>query len=342
MPVHNGQVDRSGGLKRFVWPELQRVELSPNSALENTLSQTVIIGVEKAQITLLRNDAEEMAEFKTGVKIGDEVVRVCCSLKTLNQLVEKLLPEAKFPQNLSRETQILVMEYSFSEYIAMLEYNLGKKIELCSDFPEGRAEYAIDFSFKNAETQRIWLCCSNACIKLIEKSFTWQVSNHRANTIMDAALVLPIALYGPALQIPFGEFSKLDVGDAVLFPHDSRSAVARSITFQARPLAEVVLKNGKVCLSGNLAFTEDEGRASIMQKKEPETGIDQMPVTIQLELSRTQMSLGDLRNLTNGSIVPFDSPLPEKIRLLVGEKCFAEGQLMQVDENIAVRITKIE
>ncbi len=64
-----------------------------------------------------------------------------------------------------------------------------------------------------------------------------------------------------------------------------------------------------------------------------------LPVTI--ELGRARLSVQELLSLGRGSVVQLDRLAGEPIDVFVGDRRFAEGEVVVVGEQFAVRITRI-
>lgn len=64
-----------------------------------------------------------------------------------------------------------------------------------------------------------------------------------------------------------------------------------------------------------------------------------LPVAI--ELGRTQMSIKDILELGNGSIVELDKLAGEPVDILVNDRPLAKGEVVVLDEHFGVRITSL-
>jgi flagellar motor switch protein FliN len=64
-----------------------------------------------------------------------------------------------------------------------------------------------------------------------------------------------------------------------------------------------------------------------------------MPVAI--ELGRTRMSVQDILALGRGSVIQLDRLAGEPIDVFVGDRRFAEGEVVVVGEQFGVRITRV-
>jgi flagellar motor switch protein FliN/FliY len=64
-----------------------------------------------------------------------------------------------------------------------------------------------------------------------------------------------------------------------------------------------------------------------------------LPVSI--ELGRTSMTVQDVLRLSRGSVVQLDRLAGEPIDVYVGDRRFAEGEVVVLGEHFGVRITRI-
>jgi flagellar motor switch protein FliN/FliY len=64
-----------------------------------------------------------------------------------------------------------------------------------------------------------------------------------------------------------------------------------------------------------------------------------LPVTI--ELGRARMSVEELLGLGRGSVIQLERHAGEPIDVFVGDRRFAEGEVVVVGEQFAVRVTRI-
>ena len=66
-----------------------------------------------------------------------------------------------------------------------------------------------------------------------------------------------------------------------------------------------------------------------------------VPLSVTVELGRTNKSIKDILELTNGSIVELDKLAGEPVDINVNGKFLAKGEVVVIDENFGVRITEI-
>lgn len=64
-----------------------------------------------------------------------------------------------------------------------------------------------------------------------------------------------------------------------------------------------------------------------------------LPVSI--ELGRTEMLIEDILKIGRGSVIELDRLAGEPIDIFVGDRIFAEGEVVVVDEHFGVRVTRV-
>ncbi|MFI5309614.1 MAG: flagellar motor switch protein FliN [Gemmatimonadales bacterium] len=64
-----------------------------------------------------------------------------------------------------------------------------------------------------------------------------------------------------------------------------------------------------------------------------------LPVSI--ELGRTKMTVQEILRLGRGSVVPLERLAGEPIDVYVGDRRFAEGEVVVIDEHFGIRITRV-
>jgi flagellar motor switch protein FliN/FliY len=82
------------------------------------------------------------------------------------------------------------------------------------------------------------------------------------------------------------------------------------------------------------------------QGKSPgeDVGLDlilDVSVTVALELGRTTLTVRDLLQLNQGSVVEFDRRVGEPLDLLVNGTLLAHGELVVIDDGFGIRLTKV-
>lgn len=66
-----------------------------------------------------------------------------------------------------------------------------------------------------------------------------------------------------------------------------------------------------------------------------------VPVEVTFELGRAAIPLKTLAALQQGDVVPMQAPLRQPVALVVGQRVWAEGELVDIDGELGVRITRV-
>ena len=69
--------------------------------------------------------------------------------------------------------------------------------------------------------------------------------------------------------------------------------------------------------------------------------LQNIPVTISVEVGRTTLKIRDLMRLTQGSVVELDRIAGEPLDLLVNDTLVAQGEIVLVNERYGVRLTSV-
>lgn len=69
--------------------------------------------------------------------------------------------------------------------------------------------------------------------------------------------------------------------------------------------------------------------------------LQDVPLTITVEIGRAKMLVKDILKLTVGSVIELDKLAGEPVDILVNGKVIAKGEVIAVNENFGVRILEI-
>lgn len=89
----------------------------------------------------------------------------------------------------------------------------------------------------------------------------------------------------------------------------------------------------------NVKFPEFEGGEK-GEKIEPHI-LGDVPVQVTVELGATEMSLKEILDLSEGSIIELNRLAGEPLDLKVGGQLVAQGEVVAVDDSYGLRITNV-
>ena len=69
--------------------------------------------------------------------------------------------------------------------------------------------------------------------------------------------------------------------------------------------------------------------------------LDNIPVTLSIEVGRAVIKIRDLMRLTQGSVVELDRIAGEPLDLLVNNTVVAQGEVVLVNDRYGIRLTRV-
>ena len=97
---------------------------------------------------------------------------------------------------------------------------------------------------------------------------------------------------------------------------------------------------GEATSAGDSVFKPLEGEAKAGSPRELDM-IMEIPVTLSVELGQTRLTIRDLLDLAQGSVVELDGLAGEPMSILVNGYLIAQGEVVVVDDKYGIRITEI-
>ena len=88
------------------------------------------------------------------------------------------------------------------------------------------------------------------------------------------------------------------------------------------------------------SMSEQIGGAAVGREM-PLSALYELMLPITIELGRTRMSVQEVLQLARGSVIELDRLAGEPVDIFVGDRRFAEGEVVVLGENFGVRITRI-
>jgi flagellar motor switch protein FliN len=86
---------------------------------------------------------------------------------------------------------------------------------------------------------------------------------------------------------------------------------------------------------------EELAAASLAGGAAPLSSLYDLTLPIAIELGRTMMTVQEILQLGRGSVIELDRLAGEPVDVYVGERRFAEGEVVVLGENFGVRITRV-
>ena len=119
----------------------------------------------------------------------------------------------------------------------------------------------------------------------------------------------------------------------------SQEEIPGAIVQAAEPFEELATVNS--ARSGIVEMAAAEAIASVHVPELPLATLYDLALPISIELGRTSMTVQEVLQLGRGSVIELDRLAGEPVDIFVGDRRFAEGEVVVLGENFGVRITRI-
>lgn len=281
------------------------------------------------------------ADLCLGIDIGNEIGSVFYNKDTITTLFHIVGQDISIVDALSVETHAIVMEYLFSTLLDQISNSLGDAVKICPVISIRTAPTELQILIDKETEISVWLDLPTSTLRRIASIFVQPISDVNVNTPVDHTLQMHVGLYGPTINLNEDAFIELALGDAIVFPHQRGQPLVQYVALGRTPLATVEIRENHYVICAHIK-KKRKRKSSEMVISGIDSEVDDMTVEIHLELFSKMFKLGDIRQFDVGTILPFGNKVPKKVRLFVGDSCFAEGELVQFEENIAVRITSFK
>jgi flagellar motor switch protein FliN/FliY len=97
---------------------------------------------------------------------------------------------------------------------------------------------------------------------------------------------------------------------------------------------------GGVAQPAELDELREDASISVAEKKKLDTILD-IPVTISMEVGRSEISIRNLLQLNQGSVVELDRVAGEPLDVLVNGTLIAHGEVVVINDKFGIRLTDV-
>jgi flagellar motor switch protein FliN/FliY len=97
---------------------------------------------------------------------------------------------------------------------------------------------------------------------------------------------------------------------------------------------------GDVAQPAELDELREDASISVAEKKKLDTILD-IPVTISMEVGRSDISIRNLLQLNQGSVVELDRVAGEPLDVLVNGTLIAHGEVVVINDKFGIRLTDV-
>jgi hypothetical protein len=198
--------------------------------------------------------------------------------------------------------------------VRIIEERLAPRLALAPVEPT--SPLAIELAIETGGTRgRARLLVPAAAVRALDEDFP--------SVGAAAAIALPASVRAPGVALSDDERAALACGDVIV------------LDGPAEPVALVF--PGGLRAAGRLADGAFHVEEMTMNERQA-----RIPVTLEVELARVDVALGELARLEPGAALPLGIDRRGLVTLRAGERAIARGELVDVDGAIGVRILSLE
>ncbi len=225
--------------------------------------------------------------------------------------------------------------------LVLEQWNAGPRLDT-DTARQDRLEWVVDGLQDGPE--RAALCGDSAILDLALDHLGRAAAEAGGGAIRaEAVLQLPAALRLPSTRLTLAEISRLEPGDLVLDGFDWRDL--RLCVSRAR--WRVALEEDKrVSILETASPTEAAVEAELSHLPEAASDADSASISdaelaVSFELARTTVPLSTARRLEPGFVFPLDRAVSAEVDIIVSNRRFGRGRIVEIDGEIGVEIVRV-
>ncbi len=302
-----------------------------------------------AFLYLLPETTDVAADMSVAVCLGDEHLTLSASWRTFDHLSEH--PDRRRSmEEVDAELAAMWLEAVWLTWLEPLEATLGVGIHVQPADPQERPvnPMLITLAFEldgDVHPLRVELAAATAkrLLPLFDRYFPVQPA-------MAKSVMVMLRLMAGAQTLTLGEWCSLRPGDVVMLDSFATSEDPSGAVLNVGDRFGVVvsLSAESVHLKGPLAPLTFSQASNPSFEENPMSeppvdppNLDTLPVRLTCEMGKLEMSLGELRALGEGSVLPMQRRPEQAVDLIVNGRCMGHGRLVMIGDGIGVQIERL-
>lgn len=302
-----------------------------------------------ASLYLLPEAAEVAADMTVAVCLGNEQLTLSASWRTFDHLSEH--PDRRRSmEDVDSELAAMWLETVWLSWLEPLEASLGVDIRVQPADPQEPPANPIHITLAfeldgGVHPLRVGLSAATAkhLLPLFDRYFPTQPA-------MASSVMVMLSLMAGAQTLTVGEWRSLRPGDVVMLEsfasNEDPNGAALNVGDRFR--VGVSLSADGVCPKGPLTpvtscqMSNPPCEENFMSESPVDTpNLDTLPVRLTCEMGKLEISLGELRALGEGSVLPIQRRPEQAVDLIVNGRCMGHGRLVMIGDSIGVQIERL-
>ena len=289
------------------------------------------VNEDRWDISLSSIAAENMPAICMQLEINHQPV----SFYTGSAFIDRIMPDNLSSQvllKLPRELMLAALENRLQVLLEYLMQGLGISIKFSDMMPNAdqskRAELAMNIRI--AGTQYPIYLESNPIVFELLKLLPTHIQNQTTDIPIWTGLELGRA------KLSKDEISELGVGDIVFFHyHVTGQQLIIRVSQEIAFIGEA--EGSQITIKHRMDTMEDEQ----IDHEQGSIDLSNIEIDLLFEVGRQQFSAQEVQSLQAGHVFELDRPIEQPVRVRAGGKLIAECQLVQINNRLGARITRI-
>jgi type III secretion protein Q len=312
---------------------------------------TAIVG-RSATVSLAWRPMDEHAPMsrRLMLRIDGEDAELSLARSLLDMLIASVDPDLSL-EKLHPDHAAIVLEFALSEVLDTLEAGFDWSLAVVSVLPSRiRPEVerpALTFGLTIEDLGSLTCELRLAVGQAIEVAR--RIDQYSGAEQASVDLPIAVCLRQAAATLLLKEIRSLTPGDVMLVDE-----VCRPDGTAVAVIGEHLVAAVELVPSGGLLSTySTRGRGSpwewsmekppdALRGSAPETAdLDDLPVRLVFEFGRLELSLGEIRRLAPGAVLPLTRPLDDAVDIVANGRRIGRGMIVQIGDSIGVRVTRL-
>jgi len=285
------------------------------------------------------------------LRIDDVPGELTVPKSIIDRLVSPLMPAQSFRQ-LNAVQAAIVLELALSSSLEAIEAHARARIALMALQPESPRPKPADIVEVTFAVQSVELGAWRSQLTLEAEQalrLARLIEKHTRAEPAEVDLRVRACMRAAATTLTRRELRGLAAGDVVLVDDRCEAAKTALLVIAEHLMAPAELTTehghlvaGPVRARGSKwewAMTDVPERTT--QETDNEGSFDDIPLRVTFEFGQLSLSLGEIRNLAPGSLVPLSRPLEDAVDIVANGRRLGRGTLVSIGDSVGVQITRL-
>ena len=288
--------------------------------------------------------------YRLDLTIDGTAATVAVSARLIEAIVSSVDPDLSLA-GLAPEHAGILVEFALSDQLAALEQCIDCRLAITSVHLESQVLDRADPSVLTCLITVDGFGSSWADLRLASHHIAKlaPLLDRRAASV-DPTDDLAVSLCArvAAATLSIGDVASLSPGDVVLVDeHCGQPLMAIAVIGEHLVAClELTAAGGRIVTGpirgrGSAWEWSMENMPDTARADAAESNLNDLPVRLVFEMGRLELSLGEVRKLAPGAVVPLARPVEESLDVIANGRRIGRGTLVQIGDSLGVRLTRL-